>query len=79
MSGKRRRQEQRLAARKRSLLLVIAGAVAVSLVGVAALFGGPRGGATVEGTATLGEPAPEVRLTDFEGRTSLSKTLRAAR
>lgn len=68
MSGKRRRQEQRLAARKRSLLLVIAGAVAVSLVGVAALFGGPRGGATVEGTATLGEPAPEVRLTNFEGR-----------
>jgi thiol-disulfide isomerase/thioredoxin len=67
MSGGRRRQEARLAARRRNLLLIVGAVGAIALVGVAALFGGPSGGA-VEGTAALGEPAPEVRLTDFEGQ-----------
>jgi len=68
MSGSRRRQEARLAARRKNILLIVGAAGAVALVGTAALFSGPRGGATVEGTAALGDPAPEVRLTDFEGQ-----------
>ena len=39
----------------------------VAIVGIAALLVGPRGGPPVTGTAALGERAPEVALTDFEG------------
>ena len=42
-------------------------AVAVAIFGIAALSAGPRGGPAVTGAAALGEPAPEVTLTDFEG------------
>ena len=72
MSGTRRRQEARLAsrrsARRRNLLLTAGAVGAVALVGAASLFNGQRGGATLEGTAALGEPATEVHLTDFEGQ-----------
>jgi len=47
---------------------MVTGAVAVvAIVGIAALLVGPRGGPAVTGAAALGERAPEVALTDFEG------------
>ncbi len=70
MSGRSRRAAARASVRTKRILLVVAGVVAVAtLVAVAALSSiGPRDGATVSGTAALGEPAPEVTLTDFEGQ-----------
>lgn len=69
MSGKSRRQEARTAAGRRRTWWVLGSVAAAALVGIAALSGAPRGGAQVSGTAALGEPAPEVTLTDFEGET----------
>jgi thiol-disulfide isomerase/thioredoxin len=68
MSGKRQGEGARVWARRKRTALVIGALGAVAIVGIAALSEGPRGGATVTGTASLGEPAPEVILTDFEGQ-----------
>lgn len=59
--------QARRAAGRRNLLLMVVAVGAVALVSGALLFDGPRGGASVQGTAALGEPVPEVHLTDFEG------------
>lgn len=73
MSGNSRRREVRDATRRRHRRWWALGLVAaVVLSGGLALFAiGPRGatqsGAQVSGTAALGEPAPEVTLTDFDG------------
>ena len=69
MGDKRRRGAARVSARRKRALMVTgaAVAVAVAIFGIAALSAGPRGGPAVTGAAALGEPAPEVTLTDFEG------------
>jgi len=67
MGAKRRREAARASARRKRALMVTGAVVAAAIVGVAALSAGPRGGKSATGTAALGEPAPEVTLTDFEG------------
>lgn len=69
MSGKSRRQEARTAARRKRTWLVLLSVASAALIGIAALSGAPRSGTQISGTAALGEPAPEVTLTDFEGET----------
>lgn len=68
MGSSHRRQRARLAARRNKALLLVAAIGAAALVGAFALFTGPGEDATVEGATALGDPAPEVRLTDFEGQ-----------
>ena len=67
MSGNGRRTKARLSARRKGTALVLGGVVAAAIVGAAAFSGGQRDGTTVQGTAALEEPAPEVTLTDFDG------------
>jgi cytochrome c-type biogenesis protein len=67
MSGSGRWTEARLPERRKRTALVAGGVVAAAIVGVAAFSGGQPADTSVRGTAALGEPAPEVTLTDFEG------------
>lgn len=68
MRGRRRRGQERTNPRRTRALLWAAGVVAIAVV-IGAALSSPRssGGVAVTGTASIGEPAPEVRLTDFEG------------
>ncbi|MGH2701286.1 MAG: TlpA family protein disulfide reductase [Actinomycetota bacterium] len=54
-----------MSARMKRALMVTGAVAVVAIVGVAALSAGSGG--PVTGTATVGGPAPEVTLTDFEG------------
>jgi thiol-disulfide isomerase/thioredoxin len=67
MSGNGRRTEARPSARRKRTALMLGGVVAAAIVGIAVFSGGQRGGTSVQGTAALEEPAPEVTLTDFDG------------
>ena len=67
MSENGRWTEARPPARRKRTALVLGGVVAAAIVGVAAFSEGQRGGTSVQGTAALEEPAPEVTLTDFDG------------
>jgi thiol-disulfide isomerase/thioredoxin len=69
MSDKCRWKQTPASGRRKRGVLMIGALGAAVIVGAAALSGGPRGDARVEGTAVLGEPAPKVTLTDFEGET----------
>ncbi len=67
MGAKRGREAARAYARRKRALMVTGAIAAAAILGVAALSARPRGGTSVTGTPALGEPAPEVTLTDFEG------------
>src|SRR5918992_6276090 len=68
MGSSHRRQRARLKARRNKALLLGAAIGTAALVGVFALLAGPGDDATVAGETALGDPALEVRLTDFEGK-----------
>ncbi|MPZ93038.1 MAG: hypothetical protein GEU68_15710 [Actinobacteria bacterium] len=76
---KGRRTEARLSARRKRTALVLGGVVAAAIFGVAAFSGGQRGGTSVQGTAALEQPAPEVTLTDSMVNPSRSRATKVKR